>query len=75
MRTYVIGAEALQRYRTSHTFARRVSVESGHARQIRARSWEARLADLTLESQLAALGQARRAAVASGALEEGSGPR
>ncbi|KAH6947265.1 hypothetical protein HPB50_017845 [Hyalomma asiaticum] len=36
---------------------------------------EARLDDLTLESELETLGQARRAAVASGALGEGPRPR
>lgn len=35
-------------------------------------SWEARLSELELGSQLATLDQARRAAVASGALQEGS---
>lgn len=37
-------------------------------------SWEARLAELEMGSQLATLDQARRAAVASGALEEGHHP-
>lgn len=37
-------------------------------------SWEARLSDQALGSQLAILDQARRAAIASGALDEGHHP-
>lgn len=49
---------------------RPVSVNFGNTWQIWMWSLEARIADFTMGSQLATLGQARRAAAASGALED-----
>uniref|UniRef100_L7M2Q4 Putative tick transposon n=1 Tax=Rhipicephalus pulchellus TaxID=72859 RepID=L7M2Q4_RHIPC len=54
---------------------RPATVDIGHTHPIQTWSWEARLAERTLGSQLVTLGQARRAAIASGALQEGPHPR